>query len=119
MVGDGFDLGQRECVDPHRRRHKYRFCGLASCHLENMVLLYGDVVGLFLLQGIEEEIEGRDVILIFFLYLGIFQHLSTMEKFCSYAGASWKSIKIIAMNRAVSAFVQKGSLSWLPLRVVA
>ena len=53
MVGDGLELGQRECVDPHRRRYEYALCSLARGHFENMVLLYGDVIGLFLLQGIE------------------------------------------------------------------
>lgn len=43
----------------------------------------------------------------------------TMEKFCSYSGASWNSMRMMAWRSAVSALVQKGSLSWLPFGVVA
>lgn len=33
----------------------------------------------------------------------------TMEKFCSYSGASWCSMRMMAWSRAVSDFVQNGS----------
>ena len=35
-----------------------------------------------------------------------------IEKFCSYSGASWNNMRIMACKSAVSAFSQNGSLLW-------
>ena len=74
MVGDGLDLGQIEGSQPDGGGHEDGLGGLARGHLKDLVLPHRHAVRPDLLYGLEEQVQGRDVLLVLLLYLGVLQY---------------------------------------------
>lgn len=58
----------------HSGRNKDGFCRLAGSLFEHLVLLYRNMVGLFLLQRLKEQVQRTAVALVLLSHLGVFHH---------------------------------------------
>ena len=74
MVGDGLDLGQVEGGQPDGGGHEDGLGGLARGHLKDLVLPHRYAVRSILFYGLEEQVQGRDVLFVLLLHLGVFQY---------------------------------------------
>ena len=72
---DAFDLFQVKRRETDGQRDVYAFCCFARRLLVHAVLLYGNMVRLVLLQLIEQQIQRRGEIILFFLDLRVRKHL--------------------------------------------
>ena len=74
LTGDVLNLRQGKGRQPHGGGHQDGFGGLSGGLLEDAVLPQGDVAGVFLLQSFKEQIQGRLVVLVVFLYRAVLDH---------------------------------------------
>ena len=74
VVGDGLDLGQVEGGQPDGGGHEDGLGGLARGHLKDLVLPHRYAVRPVLFYGLEEQVQGRDILLVLLLHLGVFQY---------------------------------------------
>ena len=74
VVGDGLDLGQVEGGQPDGGGHEDGLGGLARGHLKDLVLPHRYAVRSILFYGLEEQVQGRDVLFVLLLHLGVFQY---------------------------------------------
>ncbi len=74
MIGDDAHLLQVERCKAHSKGDQDGFGSLAGGLLVHPVLLDRDMLGLVLLQLVEQQVEGRDVVLVVLLDLGKREH---------------------------------------------
>ena len=74
MVGDGLDLGQVEGGQADGGGDQNALGGLSRSHLKDLILMDSHAVGVLPFYGLEQQIQWRDIFLVLFLHLGVFQH---------------------------------------------
>ena len=74
VVGDGLDLGQVEWSQADSGGHENAFCCFASRQFEYLILPYRHAVRVFLFHGLEQQVQGGDILLVLLLDLRVFQY---------------------------------------------